>query len=61
MCGGPIDRYIENVLEELDSPMEWFYDSGTAQLYYIHNATGMPPETLEFEAVTTKGQKETSV
>ncbi len=37
--------------------MEWFYDSTTAQLYYIHNATGMPPENLNFEAVTTKGQK----
>ena len=36
--------------------MEWFYDSGTAQLYYVHNATGMPPDSLEFEAVTTKGQ-----
>ena len=37
--------------------MEWFYDSGTAQLYYVHNATGMPPPDLEFEAVTTKGPK----
>ena len=35
--------------------MEWFYDSTTAKLYYIHNATGMPPESLEFEAVTAKG------
>eukprot|EP01043_Picozoa_sp_COSAG02_P050530 COSAG02_NODE_5202_length_4546_cov_1.544862_4_plen_64_part_00 len=55
MCGEP--RYIENIIEELDAPMEWFYDITTAQLYSIHNATGMPPENLNFEAVTTKGQK----
>lgn len=47
-------RYIENVLEELDGPMEWFYDQRTAQLYFVHNATGAPPASLEFEVVMTK-------
>jgi hypothetical protein len=28
--------------------------SATAKLYYVNNATGMPPASLEFEAVTTK-------
>ncbi len=31
--------YIENVLEELDSPREWFFDSATRDLYYYHTGT----------------------
>jgi hypothetical protein len=27
--------FIENVFEELDSPNEWYYDSGRGLLYYI--------------------------
>jgi hypothetical protein len=48
--------YIENVIEELDAPTEWFYDTTTAKLYYIHNASVVEPPSasLEFEAVTTK-------
>jgi hypothetical protein len=34
------DWFIENVMEELDSPGEYFYDEGTSQLYLFHNATG---------------------
>lgn len=31
--------YIENVMEELDSPNEWFYDVDTKMLYFFHNAS----------------------
>jgi hypothetical protein len=31
--------YIENVLEELDFPSEWFYNSTTSILYFNFNAT----------------------
>jgi len=47
--------YIENVLEELDAPTEFFYDGVNAKLYYVHNSsTGPPPASLKFAAVTTK-------
>ena len=36
--------YIENVMEELDYPNEWYYDSRTSKLYFFYNATsGTPP------------------
>jgi hypothetical protein len=36
--------YIENVLEELDAPREFFHDAATQKLYYFHNASsGTPP------------------
>ena len=31
--------YVENVLEELDSPGEWFYNASTRTLFYFPNAT----------------------
>ena len=31
--------YIENVMEELDYPTEWFYNSTTRMLYYYSNDT----------------------
>lgn len=31
--------YVENVLEELDSPGEWFYNATTRTLFYFPNAT----------------------
>ncbi|XP_065179510.1 uncharacterized protein LOC135809986 [Sycon ciliatum] len=45
------EMYIENVFEELDFPMEWFYDEHTQMLYYFHNGTGAPPADLVFEVV----------
>lgn len=36
--------WIENVIEELDSPDEWFFDAKTQTLYYQPNGTfGQPP------------------
>jgi hypothetical protein len=34
--------FIENVLDELDSPGEFFYDAAAKKLYVWHNATGAP-------------------
>jgi hypothetical protein len=31
----PIYRYVENILEELDAPGEWFFDVAKAKLYYM--------------------------
>ena len=47
--------YVENVLEELDSPTEWFYDGKGGKLYYFTNGTNAPPAADDvFEAVTSK-------
>jgi hypothetical protein len=47
-CG----RYIENVLEELDAPREWFYDDEARVLHYMPNASthGEPPPSEGFVA-----------
>ncbi len=37
-------RFVENVLEELDAPGEWFYDRANSTLYY------MPPPGLDLSA-----------
>ena len=46
--------FIENVFEELDAPMEYFYDETTRMLYYFHNATGAPTSDTQFVAVGVK-------
>lgn len=35
--------FIENVLDELDAPGEWFFDHDAHKLYLWYNATGAPP------------------
>ena len=35
---------MENVLEELDAPGEWYFDKDAMMLYYYHNGTGPPPK-----------------
>jgi hypothetical protein len=51
--GGPgSDWYVENAIELLDAPTEWFFDAASQSLIYFHNAsvgTPPPPSTL-FEA-----------
>lgn len=39
-------RYVENVLEELDSPGEWYYRSSDSTLYY------MPPVGMDMDRAT---------
>lgn len=36
--------YVENILEELDSPGEWYVDSESGILYYYANSTDFNPE-----------------
>lgn len=37
------DFFIENVMEELDHPGEFFFDKRSGKLYLYHNGTGAPP------------------
>ena len=48
--------YIENVMEELDSPNEWYFDQQTMKLYFFYNASSgtMPPEDTVYEVVGLK-------
>ena len=39
------DWYIENVMEEIDSPREWFFNESTRTLYYRPNATSINATT----------------
>ena len=48
--------YIENVMEELDYPNEWYYDKESMKLYFFYNATSgtPPPKDTVFEVVRLK-------
>ena len=46
--------YVENVMEELDMPGEFFYNYSTKVLYYYNNETGQDPSNLMFEAPKLK-------
>ena len=49
------DTYIENVMEELDAPNEWFYNVSTQMLYVYWNATvGTPPPATGFSVPVAK-------
>jgi hypothetical protein len=41
-------RYVENILEELDAPGEWFHNAKTATLYY------KPPEGVDLAKATVE-------
>merc|ERR1712054_649714 len=42
------DFFIENVMEELDNPGEFFYDKRAGKLYLFYNGTGAPPADAKF-------------
>lgn len=42
------DFFIENVMEELDYPGEFFFDKHAGKLYLYHNGTGAPPADSTF-------------
>jgi hypothetical protein len=48
------DWYIENVLEECDSPGEYFYDKEDETLYYTFNGTEAPTGGEKFALTRTK-------
>merc|ERR1712032_455337 len=41
------DWFVENVLEELDYPGEFFFDKKSSDLYLYYNGTGAPPDSME--------------
>jgi hypothetical protein len=41
-------RYVENVLEELDAPGEWYFDRGTRTLYF------MPPVGMDLTSASVE-------
>jgi len=43
--------YIENVLEELDEPGEWFFDANASILYFAPNVTGGSAAASKLELV----------
>ena len=47
---------VENVMEELDYPNEWFYDEQSKTLYFFYNATSgtMPPSDTLYVATQLK-------
>jgi len=48
------DWWIENVKEECDSPMEYFYDATEEALYFTFNGTEHPSRNEEFSLTRTK-------
>jgi hypothetical protein len=44
------DFFVENVLEELDSPGEFYFDKKLKKLYLYYNGTGSPPSDMEVVA-----------
>lgn len=42
-------RFVENILEELDAPGEWFFDEAEGKLYFF------PPEGLDLAAAVVAG------
>ena len=42
------DWFIENLIEELDAPGEFYYDQKSHKLYLFYNGTGAPPEDTDF-------------
>lgn len=42
------DFFVENVMEELDYPSEFFYDKSTQNLFFYYNGTGAPPVDATF-------------
>ena len=46
---------VENVMEELDAPSEWFYDEDSRTLYFFYNATsGTEPPSDTLFVMTTQ-------
>jgi hypothetical protein len=46
--------YVENILEELDTPNEYYFDTTNQLLYYFYNGTGSPPSNFQLIASNLK-------
>jgi hypothetical protein len=51
LTGGGSEWYLENELELLDTPNEYYYDVSTSRLYLFYNGTTAPPS--DFQLMTT--------
>lgn len=53
-------RFVENVLEELDAPHEWYFDAAQHTLYYKPAPGSTPPASVAYatlnELIVMKGQ-----
>lgn len=47
-------RYVENLLELVDSPNEFYYDADKQLLYYFYNGTTAPPAGFQLVATNLK-------
>jgi hypothetical protein len=58
---GAAEWNVENILDELDYPNEWYFDAAASDLYYYHNVSGSgpPPPTLQFAVSHTFLQRDT--
>lgn len=45
----PVQRFVENIFEELDAPGEWFFDAASKKLYYMPGR-GVDLATAQVEA-----------
>ena len=53
--GGPgAEWFVEGVLDELDSPNEWYYDAEKKLLYFYHNTTTGTPPPADMQFVATQ-------
>ena len=50
--GSGAEWFVENVMEELDAPNEYFFDPQTSELYLYYNGTGAPPSSVEVPLLT---------
>jgi hypothetical protein len=41
--------FVENIKEELDHPMEFFFEPSSGKLYFVANSTTQAPSGLTFE------------
>merc|ERR1711957_773307 len=48
------DFFVQNVMEELDFPGEYFHNRSTGDLFLYYNATGAPPKAMEVVAPALK-------
>ena len=53
-CHRVAEWWIENVLEELDEPEEWYFNETSKKLYYFFNSTAPPTGNEKFVATKTK-------
>ena len=52
-CGTAAEFNVENVLEELDSENEWFYDATSETLFWYYNGTDTGSTTTTITTTTT--------